>query len=53
MLAGFGIIPFRDVRPVGMALRKAANGVEGLDYIFSSESVVADACGFAHRLARC
>ncbi|KAL9715427.1 amidophosphoribosyltransferase [Leucoagaricus gongylophorus] len=49
MLAGFGIIAFRDpngIRPIGMALRKAANGDEGLDYIFASESVVADACGF-------
>jgi len=49
MLAGFGIIAFRDpngIRPIGMASRKAASGGEGLDYIFSSESVVADACGF-------
>ncbi|XP_006457857.1 hypothetical protein AGABI2DRAFT_215821 [Agaricus bisporus var. bisporus H97] len=48
MLAGFGIIAFRDpngIRPVGMASRKTANG-EGSDYIFASESVVADACGF-------
>ena len=56
MLAGFRTIAFRDpngIRPVGMASRKAANGAEGLDYIFSSESVVADACGSTHRLARC
>ena len=46
MLAGFGIIAFRDpngIRPVGMAVRK--NGV-GRDYLFASESVVADASGF-------
>lgn len=46
MLAGFGIIAFRDpngIRPVGMASRKAG---EGFDYLFASESVVADACGF-------
>ncbi|KAF8643858.1 hypothetical protein AX16_008874 [Volvariella volvacea WC 439] len=46
MLAGFGIIAFRDpngIRPVGMASRKAGNGK---DYLFSSESVVADAAGF-------
>lgn len=47
MLAGFGIIAFRDpngIRPLGMATRKTASG--GVDYLFSSESVVADACGF-------
>ncbi|TFK76239.1 amidophosphoribosyltransferase [Pluteus cervinus] len=47
MLAGFGIIAFRDpngVRPVGMAVRKAATGN---DYLFASESVVADAGGFS------
>jgi amidophosphoribosyltransferase len=46
MLAGFGIIAFRDpngIRPVGMGVRKS--GV-GRDYLFSSESVVADASGF-------
>ncbi|TFK54734.1 Amidophosphoribosyltransferase [Heliocybe sulcata] len=46
MLAGFGIIAFRDpngIRPVGMATRKAGNG---RDYLFASESVVADASGF-------
>lgn len=50
MLAGFGIIAFRDpngIRPVGMASRKAASSGEGMDYIFASESVVADACGFS------
>ncbi|TDL25029.1 Amidophosphoribosyltransferase [Rickenella mellea] len=47
MLAGFGIIAFRDpngIRPVGMAVRRGATG--GRDYMFSSESVVADASGF-------
>ncbi|CAA7271470.1 unnamed protein product [Cyclocybe aegerita] len=47
MLAGFGIIAFRDpngIRPVGLATRKVG---EHLDYIISSESVVADAGGFA------
>ena len=46
MLAGFGIIAFRDpngIRPIGMASRKAATGT---DYIIASESVVADAGGF-------
>ncbi|KZT26563.1 Amidophosphoribosyltransferase [Neolentinus lepideus HHB14362 ss-1] len=46
MIAGFGIIAFRDpngIRPVGMATRKAGNGK---DYLFASESVVADASGF-------
>lgn len=46
MLAGFGIIAFRDpngIRPVGMAIRKSGTG---RDYLFSSESVVADASGF-------
>lgn len=47
MLAGFGIIAFRDpcgIRPIGMAERVAADA--GKDYIFASESVVADAAGF-------
>ncbi|KAF7295395.1 hypothetical protein MIND_01079100 [Mycena indigotica] len=47
MLAGFGIMAFRDpngIRPVGMALRKSGNGH---DYLFASESVVADAGGFS------
>jgi amidophosphoribosyltransferase len=48
MLAGFGIIAFRDpngIRPVGMGVRKVANDM-GKDYLFASESVVADASGF-------
>lgn len=47
MLAGFGIIAFRDpngIRPVGLASRKAATGK---DWIFASESIVADAGGFS------
>lgn len=46
MLAGFGIIAFRDpngIRPVGMAIRRTGTGQ---DYMFSSESVVADGGGF-------
>jgi len=46
MLAGFGIMAFRDpngIRPIGMAARKASTGT---DYIIASESVVADAAGF-------
>lgn len=46
MLAGFGIIAFRDpngIRPVGMAVRNSGTGT---DYIVASESVVADAGGF-------
>lgn len=46
MLAGFGIIAFRDpngIRPVGMGIRKSETGK---DYLFASESVVADAAGF-------
>lgn len=49
MLAGFGIIAFRDpngIRPVGMASRPTGYG--GNDYIFTSESVVADAAGFSN-----
>ncbi len=48
MLAGFGIIAFRDpngIRPLGMAVRKQPAGAK--DYMFSSESVVADASGFS------
>jgi amidophosphoribosyltransferase len=46
LVAGFGIIAFRDpngIRPVGMAKRKAG---DAYDYMFASESVVADASGF-------
>jgi amidophosphoribosyltransferase len=46
MLAGFGLIAFRDpngIRPLGMATRR---GAAGADYLFASESVVADASGF-------
>lgn len=49
MLAGFGIIAFRDpngIRPVGIAERKTDNGSK--DYMVSSESVVADAAGFGN-----
>jgi len=47
MLAGFGIIAFRDpngIRPIGMAVRKNETGK---DHLFASESVVADAAGFS------
>lgn len=46
MLAGFGLIAFRDpngIRPLGLARRNAS---KGNDYLFASESVVADASGF-------
>ena len=60
MLAGFGIIAFRDpngIRPLGMCSRASAPPVasqsnasgpeaEALDYCFTSESVVCDALGF-------
>jgi glutamine phosphoribosylpyrophosphate amidotransferase len=49
MLAGFGIIAFRDpngIRPVGIASRASANG-GGRDWLVASESVVADAGGFS------
>ena len=46
MLAGFGIIAFRDpngIRPLGIARRSNPGGD---DYLCASESVVADASGF-------
>ena len=49
MLAGFGIIAFRDpngIRPLGMGWRKALGGGDGKDWLFASESVVADASSF-------
>ncbi|OCF32785.1 amidophosphoribosyltransferase [Kwoniella heveanensis CBS 569] len=48
MLAGFGLIVFRDpngIRPAGIATRKGARG--GTDYLVASESVVAQGCGFS------
>lgn len=47
MIAGFGIIAFRDpngIRPVGSASRKTATGK---DWLFASESIVADSGGFS------
>ncbi|KAI0748642.1 Amidophosphoribosyltransferase [Daedaleopsis nitida] len=49
MLAGFGIIAFRDpngIRPLGMGSRKALGEGNGKDWLFASESVVADASNF-------
>lgn len=55
MLAGFGIIAFRDpngIRPLGYAKRAALgevpDGVQQSDYIMASESVCADALGFSN-----
>ncbi|KAG0242172.1 phosphoribosyltransferase-like protein [Mortierella sp. GBAus27b] len=47
MIAGFGIIGFRDphgIRPVGFAKRQSP---KGMDYMFASESVVCDGCSFS------
>lgn len=47
MIAGFGIIGFRDpngIRPVGIGKRKSP---KGYDYLIASESVVHDALGFS------
>jgi amidophosphoribosyltransferase len=47
MLAGFGIIAFRDpngIRPLGIACRATQGG--GMDWLCASESAVADVAGF-------
>ena len=47
MLAGFGIIAFRDpngIRPLGVARRAAPGGA--MDWLCASESAVADVAGF-------
>ena len=47
MLAGFGLIVFRDpngIRPAGVAVRQGTRG--GNDYLIASESVVAQGLGF-------
>jgi amidophosphoribosyltransferase len=49
MLAGFGIIAFRDpngIRPLGFASRAAAQGGGAKDWLCASESAVADVAGF-------
>jgi amidophosphoribosyltransferase len=50
MLAGFGIIAFRDpngIRPLGVACRAAAaQGGGAMDWLCASESAVADGAGF-------
>jgi len=47
MLAGFGIIAFRDpngIRPLGVACRATPSGAK--DWLCASESAVADVAGF-------
>lgn len=47
MIAGYGMVSFRDpngIRPVVFGQRKTANGT---DYMFASESVALDAAGFS------
>lgn len=49
MLAGFGIIAFRDpngIRPLGFACRAAAQRGGAKDWLCASESAVADVAGF-------
>jgi amidophosphoribosyltransferase len=49
MLAGFGIIAFRDpngIRPLGFASRAATHGGGAKDWLCASESAVADVAGF-------
>ena len=48
MLAGFGLIAFRDpngIRPAGLATRQGSRG--GTDYMVASESVVAQGLSFS------
>ncbi|KAK4688248.1 amidophosphoribosyltransferase, partial [Tremellales sp. Uapishka_1] len=48
MLAGFGLVVFRDkygIRPAGIATRKGIRG--GVDHLVASESVVAQGLGFS------